>query len=218
MPSPPKGALWRTRHDELRTPLTALGGYADVLLMGAATVPRDLALALETMRGEAHRMTRLVNSLLILARLDAGQLVPLGAVELGALLRETAASLSLLHPDRRVGCTIEAEPMVVRGDPDCLRQVVANLADNALAFTDARGGIDLALRAEAGMARITVADDGIGIAPRICHMCAIGSIAPRRPAIAHPGGPGLAWRSWRRSLSPTVAPWRSGARPGAGPR
>ncbi len=151
---------------ELRTPLTALGGYADVLLLGAASDPHDLAEALEAMRGETHRMTRLVNDLLALARLDNGQLaLRWTGVDLAAILRDAWTGARLLHPDRRVTLDLPTPVALVRGDADRLGQVVANLIDNAVKFTEPGGHIGLALHAEEDSAVLTVRDDGAGIAP-----------------------------------------------------
>ena len=151
---------------ELRTPLTALGGYADVLLLGAASDPHDLAEALEAMRGETHRMTRLVNDLLALARLDNRQLtLHWTDVNLADILRDAWTGVRLLRPDRQVTLDLSTPMMIVRGDADRLGQVVANLIDNAVKFTEPGGHIGLALHAEEGGAVLAVCDDGAGIAP-----------------------------------------------------
>ena len=151
---------------ELRTPLTALGGYADVLLLGAASDPHDLAEALEAMRGETHRMTRLVNDLLALARLDNKQLtLHWTDVDLADILRDAWTGVRLLRPDREVTLDLSTPMVIVRGDADRLAQVVANLIDNAVKFTEPGGHIGLVLQAEEGNAVLTVRDDGVGIAP-----------------------------------------------------
>jgi len=151
---------------ELRTPLTALGGYADVLLLGAASDPHDLAEALEAMRGETHRMTRLVNDLLALARLDNRQLaLHWTNVDLAAILRDAWTGARLLHPDRRVTLDLSTPMVIVRGDVDRLGQVVANLIDNAVKFTEPGGHIGLALHTKEDGAVLAVRDDGAGIAP-----------------------------------------------------
>lgn len=151
---------------ELRTPLTAVRGYADVLLLGAASDPRERTAALEALRDESRRMARLVDDLLALARLDAdGAALRDAPVDLAALARETVAPERLLHPDRAIVVDAPPAPVVVRGDPDRLRQVVGNLLDNALKFTDSGGHIGLLVRVEGPTARIEVRDDGVGIAP-----------------------------------------------------
>ena len=150
----------------LRTPLTALGGYADVLLLGAATDPDDLATALEAMRGETQRMARLVNDLLALARLDAGAFaIQPARLDLAAVLRDAYTGARLLHPDRHLTLDLAAAPLPVHGDTDRLRQVVGNVLDNAVKFTDPGGYIALALRRDGRDALLEVRDDGVGISP-----------------------------------------------------
>ncbi len=151
---------------ELRTPLTALGGYADVLLLGAATSPNDLATALEAMRGETRRMARLVNDLLVLARLDDGALPLLPTeVDLAAVLRDAYAGARVLHADRCLTLDSAVPTLPVYGDADRVRQVVANLLDNAVKFSEPGGHIALALCRDRTDALLEVRDDGIGIAP-----------------------------------------------------
>jgi len=161
---------------ELRSPLTALGGYADVLLLGAASNPRDLMAALETMRGETRRMTRLVNDLLLLARFDAsaGTVATMleADVDLVALLRDVYAGTHVAPSDRVVALHVPSGPVVVRGDRDRLHQVISNLLDNAVKFTAVGGHIGLSLRRDGRVATLEVCDDGVGIAPedlpRVC--------------------------------------------------
>ncbi len=158
---------------ELRTPLTALSGYADVLLMGAASNPGDLAAALTALRGESRRMTRLVNSLLTLARLDAdGSALSWADIDAAQVLREVYHSICVLHADRHFSLDAPPEPVLVGGDADGVRRVVANLVSNAVKFTDTGGHITLALHVAAECACLEVRDDGMGIAPEdLPHVC-----------------------------------------------
>ncbi|MDP9351197.1 MAG: HAMP domain-containing protein, partial [Chloroflexota bacterium] len=114
---------------ELRSPLTALGGVAAerVLL---------------TMRNEIERMSRLVSDLLALARLDTGTTLQLADVDLSVIATETGEQARLLADGREVRVQADAS-LIVRGDPDRLRQVVTNLLDNALRYTPIRGRIEL---------------------------------------------------------------------------
>ena len=152
---------------ELRTPLTALGGMVEMLQMGAdrgdpATVRRML----DTMDREIGRLGRLVTDLLTLSRLDAEQPVTLAPVELAPLVTEVAHQMQLLARGQDVQLRIEASPPVL-GDADRLKQVLINLADNALKFTPAGGQVELRLEQVDGRARLAVADTGSGIAPEL---------------------------------------------------
>jgi signal transduction histidine kinase len=148
---------------ELRTPLTALSGMVEMLEMGAdrgdkATVSRML----QTMTREIDRLTRLVRDLLTLSRLDAERPIVTGPVDLGALMHEVVNQTRLLAQGQRVTMAL-SDAAIVNGDPDQLKQVLLNVADNALKFTPESGHIEFRLDANAGSAQISVTDTGAGI-------------------------------------------------------
>jgi signal transduction histidine kinase len=179
---------------ELRTPLTALGGMVEMLQLGAdrgdrATVERMLS----SMEREIGRLSRLVSDLLTLSRLDGEQQLTLGRVELAPLVTDVAAQTRLLARGQRVELRIEADPSVL-GDADHLKQVLLNLAANAIAFTPPDGQIELRLERVNGHARLVVADSGSGIAaamlPRIMGRFVRGD--PSRARATGGSGLGLA--------------------------
>lgn len=148
---------------ELRTPLTAIRGNADLM---AYAPPEERDLCLATIRREAERMGRLVNELLLLAEADLEQ-QPMQSVpvELGPVM-EDVYRLTLAVASDKVSVELaHVEPVTVQGDPDRLRQLVLNLADNAVKFTPPGGVVSLALYAEAQGARIEISDTGVGIPP-----------------------------------------------------
>lgn len=152
---------------ELRTPLTALGGMVEMLQMGAdrgdpATVRRMLA----TMEREIGRLGRLVTDLLTLSRLDADRPPALGPVALAPLVSEVAGQARLLAHGQAVELRIDASPTVL-GDADRLKQVLLNLASNAIAYTPPTGRIEFRLERVNGHARLVVADTGSGIGPEV---------------------------------------------------
>lgn len=150
---------------ELRTPLTALGGLVEMLLLGAdrgdtATTQR----ALRTAHREVERLARLVGDLLTLSRLDAHPTLDLSAVDLSALMAEVGEQTRLLAGDREI--TWQADgPLPTEADADRLKQVLLNLTANAVAFTPETGHIALRASRLGDRARLTVTDDGAGIAP-----------------------------------------------------
>lgn len=148
---------------ELRTPLTALGGMVEMLEMGADRGDRPtVQRMLQTMNREIERLARLVADLLTLSRLDAERPLSTGPVDLASLVTEVSSHTRLLAHGQQVHVHLNATP-VVPGDPDQLKQVLINLADNALKFTPAEGTIDFNLDAVNGLATISVADTGSGI-------------------------------------------------------
>jgi signal transduction histidine kinase len=149
---------------ELRTPLTAVGGAADVLLRGAKDDPAQVERLARLVRSRADAMGALVEDLLTLARLDAGVEMRRESVDLGRLVREHADELSVAAPGRRIGAEA-ADGLIVRGDPDRLRQVLSNLTANALRHAGPDAAVTIAVGPEGDSAVMRVSDDGPGVAP-----------------------------------------------------
>jgi two-component system OmpR family sensor kinase len=159
---------------ELRTPLTSIRGYTDVLLRGAKDDPDTTERVLQATRREAERMSRLVNDLLTLARLDTGRPLETQPVDLMALSGECVDQARILAGQREVMMRTDGRGrLVVMGDPDRLKQVVLVLLDNALKYgrQTPDGWARLSVGRHEGKAIITVEDNGPGIAhddlPRI---------------------------------------------------
>lgn len=154
---------------ELRTPLTILRGEIQVALRE----PKNHSFLIETLRSsldEAVHLSRLVDSLLTLARADAGQvLVVHEPVELAPLVRSVLAKLEPLATEHRVRLEAEvgegAENSVVRGDAVALERVIRNLVENAVKHSPADHAVRVTLSAPAERVRLAVTDRGIGIPP-----------------------------------------------------
>ena len=114
-------------------------------------------------------MQRTVEGLLTLAR-DASEqarLAPVHPVDLSELAASAAASMRLLAVEREVEVAADISPGVwVRGESDRLRLAVVNLLDNAIRYSPRGGRVRLALAHAGGAARLTVADEGSGVAPQ----------------------------------------------------
>ena len=155
---------------ELRTPLATLSGFIETL-QGTA---RDDAPARERflgiMHAQARRMTRLIDDLLSLSRIELKEHVrPQDKVDVVALIRHVVDALQTLALDREVGLqmSMPPPPVYVRGDRDELIRVLENLVENALKYGGSGKKVDIALSIEPakGEARIDVRDYGPGIAP-----------------------------------------------------
>jgi two-component system OmpR family sensor kinase len=148
---------------ELRTPVTTIRGYAELYRGGGLRDAAALEQAMRRTEQEAMRMGTLIDDLLLLARLDEGRPLRRAPVDLGVLVVDAAADARAVAPDR----TIRAEPaagVLVEGDEDRLRQVLANLVNNALVHTPA--GTEIVLRAHRdgdATAVVEVADAGPGM-------------------------------------------------------
>lgn len=150
---------------ELRTPLTALGVGLDVLGRGAIADPNELRSALGDMRRTVMRMSRLVNDLLTLARLDQGAPLSATRADLRPLIEEAVRTARSVTEDHPVSVDMTS-PVSARADPDALHRVLLNLIDNAAKYSPP--GTPIALRAGYdgdGHAVVEVQDRGPGIAP-----------------------------------------------------
>ncbi|MDQ4504217.1 HAMP domain-containing sensor histidine kinase [Sinomonas sp. ASV322] len=148
---------------ELRTPLTAIRGYTDMLKMTESLSPQGSE-SLGRVETQSLRMSRLVEDLLTLARLDEGQPLKLGPVDLTQLVVETVTDQKVIAPDHQWRLALPAEPVEVRADGARLHQVMVNLLSNARKHTEAGTVVTAGVaRSAAGDAVITVTDNGPGV-------------------------------------------------------
>lgn len=152
-------------HD-LKTPLTSVRGWSQALLDGMINTPEELRQAAGIIHGEAERMTRMVNQLLDLARIESGQLkLNRELLDLGQLLTQVQRNLALPAQQKDVRLSLELQPVPpVWGDADRLMQVFTNLTDNALTHTPAGGRVHISLTPHTDRAvNVIVQDTGPGI-------------------------------------------------------
>ena len=149
---------------ELRTPLASIRGYTELFRIGAADDPEALQRAMARIEAEATRMGVLVEDLLTLARLDEFPESNREPVDLAKLGANAAADGSAMAPDRAI--TFEGpEQLEVLGDPNALRQVLANLVANAVIHTPDGMAVELSLDREGCDAVLKVRDHGPGLPP-----------------------------------------------------
>jgi two-component system OmpR family sensor kinase len=147
---------------ELRTPLTSIRGYAELFRRGAADDPVTLARSMERIEGEAGRMSRLVDDLLLLARLDEGRPLERAPMDLAALAADVVHDAAVADPNRVI--TLEAQvPVGVDGDRERLTQVLVNLLANARTHTPAGTPIEVWVDTRGDRAVARVVDHGPGV-------------------------------------------------------
>jgi len=158
---------------ELKTPLTSIQGFADAILDGAAGGEEGQRRAAGVIRDESTRMSRMVEQLLDLSKIESGQIaMARHPVQVDQILQACVEKLSLAAREKGVqlGCDCPSLPPLM-GDGDRLAQVFTNLLDNALKHTPAGGKVSAAARvasemtggAEARFVEVTVMDTGSGI-------------------------------------------------------
>ncbi|MGO1313304.1 MAG: sensor histidine kinase [Brevibacterium aurantiacum] len=142
---------------ELRTPLVTIRGYAELYRQGAITKSDDIGNAMERMESEAKRMGVLVDDLVVLARLDEQRPAEIGPVDLHRIARDAAADAAAQAPDRDISFIgldgEDAQPVpMIRGSESKIRQVVVNLAGNAVRHTPEHTAIEFAVGVVGGRA------------------------------------------------------------------
>ncbi|WP_204516057.1 sensor histidine kinase [Brevibacterium paucivorans] len=146
---------------ELRTPLVTIRGYAELYRQGAVKDPEMVGQAMSRIEAEAKRMGVLVEDLVTLARLDERRQVETGWIDLGAVVRDAAADAAAQAPDRDISFIAldgtDAKPVPkIYGAESKIRQVIVNLAGNAVRHTPAGTAIEFAV----GTVGVPVRDTG----------------------------------------------------------
>jgi heavy metal sensor kinase len=153
---------------ELKTPLTVLCGEIETALRDESRSPveRD---RLVSQLDELRRMARIVDGLTLLAKADAGQVtLKFEPVRLDELVRDNFADAQILAEPQHIQVELAAcEEISVRGDRHRLRQLLLNLADNAVKYNQPQGRVTMSLRRANGAAEFTIANTGAGIPPEV---------------------------------------------------
>ena len=153
---------------ELKTPLTILCGETETGLRDESltTAQRDRA---TSQLDELRRLARIVDGLTLLAKADAGQVaLQLETLRLDELVHDNFADTQILAEPHGIKVELEScEEISVRGDRHRLRQLLLNLADNAIKYNQPQGRVTMNLRRAGGYADFTIANTGSGIPPEL---------------------------------------------------
>ncbi|HEY4334217.1 MAG TPA: histidine kinase dimerization/phospho-acceptor domain-containing protein, partial [Ilumatobacteraceae bacterium] len=144
---------------ELRTPVATIRGYAELYRQGGLATEHALADAMRRTEQEAKRMGLLVDDMLLLAKLDERRPLAHEAVDIAALAMDAVSDAQAVDPSRAIVAAVEPG-VVVDGDVDRLRQVIANLIANALVHTPAGSPIEVCASHTAGDVEIAIVDHG----------------------------------------------------------
>lgn len=154
---------------ELKTPIFTVQGFTETLLDGALedeTVNRSF---LEKIGRNVARLENLARDLSAISRIETGQLeMKMAPFNLGTLVAEVAESLEMKAEEKGIQLRHRVTSGVspVRGDRERIRQVIVNLADNAIKYNEAGGHVEIvARRLAGGEVEVAVVDDGIGVPP-----------------------------------------------------
>jgi signal transduction histidine kinase len=151
---------------ELKTPLTIMQGEIETALREATCNPAQRELLVSQL-DEIQRLTKIVDGLALLARADAGQIkLAQEPVNLDELVQDSFADAQLLAQPANVNVDLAAcDEVIVRGDRHRLRQLLLNLADNAIKYNQPQGSVTIALHRNGKAAELKITNTGPGIAP-----------------------------------------------------
>ncbi len=157
---------------ELRTPMNSILGYTQLVLDGVdGPVTEEQRKSLERVEKNARHLLKLINDILDLSKIEAGRMeLDLHEFDLGALAQEVVEDQRTLAEPKGLACRVELGPgdLRVRADPNKIREVLNNLVNNAIKFTE-QGGVTVRVWAEEREGRpgvaVAVEDTGIGIPP-----------------------------------------------------
>jgi signal transduction histidine kinase len=148
---------------ELKTPLTSINANAQMLLRWADNDPAIRTESLETIASESATLAGMVNGMLTLAKADRGDEIPKEPVSLAQIASDVTHHATQRATEKGLDLTFEHDGTpIVFGDASLLRQLVGNLVDNALKFTE-RGHVDVRVGSGEGQAWVEVSDTGPGI-------------------------------------------------------
>lgn len=167
-------ALERVRRDfvanlshELKTPLTAIRGFAETLLEGEFAGPPEQKRFLGIIREHAVRLSRLTDDLLKLARIEAGRLeansVP---VRIRTVVETIVETARMRAGQRTLSARESGDALLLETDPTLLTEILQNLVDNAIQYTADDGQVEIVTKRAGGEVRIAVSDNGVGIPKR----------------------------------------------------
>ena len=151
---------------ELRTPLSIFQGYTETLLDHPDMPPEDARPILEIMHRHSRRLNALVEDLLILARLESrDEKLQLAPLEVGKFLQDAVRDWAKRSAEKQIALTTDLAPglPVISADAFRLEQVMGNLIENAIKYTNHGGRVTVRARAEEEGVEIRVEDTGLGI-------------------------------------------------------
>jgi two-component system OmpR family sensor kinase len=177
---------------ELRNPLAAIRGYAELTRRDREQLPTEAAYAMSRVESEAERMSHLVEDMLLLARLDAGPDLDLQPCDLSEIVINAVSDARAAGPDHIWQLTLPHYPVIAYGDQHRLQQVMANLLANARTHTPPRTQVRTEVSVSEANAVVTVTDNGPGIPPevsnRVFERFARGDASRTRTPDARTGG------------------------------
>ncbi len=155
-------------HD-LRTPMSAIKGYVDMMLSGDfGNVPDKLKMPLSEIAIASNRMIKLINEFLTISRIEQGKITIISKkINLTSMIKSITKQMGILAEKKNLRFCVPklSKDVWVMTDPDKIYQVIVNLLDNAITYTD-KGSVTLTVKSDKNVAVLSVSDTGRGISEK----------------------------------------------------
>ncbi|HUA64622.1 MAG TPA: ATP-binding protein [Alphaproteobacteria bacterium] len=153
---------------ELKTPLTVIRGELETVLREESIAPAQKEWVLSQL-DEIERLTKIVDGLTLLTKADAGQVnLKFEPVRLDDLVRENVADAKILAQPQNIRVSLDAcDELTISGDRHRLRQLLLNLADNAIKYNCPNGSVAISLKRNNGFAELKIENTGAGLPPQL---------------------------------------------------
>ncbi|MBP0990637.1 MAG: HAMP domain-containing histidine kinase [Oscillospiraceae bacterium] len=149
---------------ELKTPMTTISGFVDGILDG--TIPKEKEkYYLETVSAETKRLSRVVKSMLNMARIESGAMkITLTSIDLHEIICETVFSFEKQIEEKNIEVVgLDSGKVIAKADEDLIHQVIYNLVENAVKFTNENGKIEFKFSQDRKMVYVAIRNSGAGI-------------------------------------------------------
>lgn len=148
---------------ELKTPLTAISGYAELIQNKMTSEEQNVIFAGE-IRKNSDRLLTLINDIIRLSELDHAELsTEFENLDLYAIAQECTEILKINAARRGISLTLKGKACILRGNKDMLRELIENLCQNAIRYNNDGGQVDVFVGYQDGRTILSVSDNGIGI-------------------------------------------------------
>lgn len=150
---------------ELKTPITSISGFAEMIENGMAATPQDCRMFAGRIVKESSRLLSLVEDIIHLSRLDEHTTMETGPCQMREVVEETLQYLRPIATRQQVTLSQEGDAPLITGNRSILSELVQNLCENAIKYNRPCGIVNVRLSHEGEFAVMRVADNGIGISP-----------------------------------------------------
>ena len=149
---------------ELKTPITSIRGYAELLQGGFAKDEKKKEEFMERIINETENMTTLINDILMISRLETHEAeMIVSEVRISILLEDIIKTLKPAADKNEINFHVECKPLTIQANPQQMRELLSNLIGNAVKYNKPGGSVDIVIASENQDLNIVVADTGVGI-------------------------------------------------------